>query len=382
MDSDLVKVQDVGGGGAYTIDEYNHTVRYHNGKVVDFREVDWSLIQDQLDPWAKRDITVSNVHVNTALANFLVGYGSQMQDAIADIVCPPFLVDKASNTFFTVSANDKFRDVDSTLASESDPVKEVGPNMSTDTYNTVAYGLGTFIPQGVVANADAVVMPMVRALSRVMNAMTIAREKRVYSALTNSTTFTGYTTTLTSSNFWDTYAGTPTASDPVANIYIAKESMLKPCTHIVMSEKTWHRFVGNPNVAKYSIYGSTDAQALARDPQELARRMGMPEVQFVISRMRTEATTAGVTTKSYLWADYCTLLSIPPGADTNGEQVPTARTFRWDKNGAARQFGGFRIREWEDPSRGQDGGRKLAVLCNDHEKVVAAPTGHVIINCW
>ncbi|MHB8108349.1 MAG: hypothetical protein ACYDH4_13140, partial [Candidatus Cryosericum sp.] len=122
MDSDLVKVQDVGGGGAYTIDEYNHTVRYHNGKVVDFREVDWSLIQDQLDPWAKRDITVSNVHVNTALSNFLVGYGSQMQDAIADLVCPPFLVDKASNTFFTVSANDKFRDVDSTLANESDPV--------------------------------------------------------------------------------------------------------------------------------------------------------------------------------------------------------------------------------------------------------------------
>lgn len=380
--SDLIKVRSMDGGAGYTFDEHNHVVRYNDGRMVDFREVDWSLIQERLDPWMKRDITISDVHVNTALSNLLVGYGSQVPEAVADIVCPPILVDKASNTYFTVSANDMFRRVDTVLASEDSPVKEVGPTLSTDTYNTKSYGLGTFVPQGVVAGADSVVMPMVRALSRVMNAMTLEREVRVFSALTNTSTFSGYTTTLTASNFWDTISGSPTASDPIANLFIAKETMLKPCTHIAMSEKSWHRLVGNPNVQKLSLYGSTEAQALIKAPEKFAERIGMPEVKFVISKMKVEATTAGVTTKGYLWSDYVTLLHIPPGADANGEQVPTARTFRWDKNGAARQFGGYRIREWEDPSRGQDGGRKIAVLCNDDEKVVAAPTGYVIANVW
>ena len=66
----------------------------------------------------------------------------------------------------------------------------------------------------------------------------------------------------------------------------------------------------------------------------------------------------------------------------SADDVPTARTFRWLKDGMSRESGGYRIREWDVPDRGQDGGRKLAVVVNEVIKVTAADTGYLFTNIY
>ena len=369
--TDLIRVQDPVTGEVSVLDEYNMTVTLANGRKIDMRPVDGI---DGLEGRADQ-LGLTDVHQDSILNNFITGYGLQSTKAIADIVAPPLLVNKASDKYYTVSENDTFRRPDALVADESSPIKEIAPTLSTDTYDTVAYGLSAFVSQGVEANADGPVRPRLRALTRIMNAMVTEREHRAASALLNGTTFSGYSTTLTTSNYWDD----GTSSDPVKDIMTAQESMLGDLTHIAMSRKSWNRFVKNANTAKYGLYTST---ALSPSMNEIAERLGFPGVVFVVGDMKSESLTAGTTTKSYVWDDDVIFLSIPPDAGSNGESIPTCRTFRWLKDGMSRETGGFRVREWDEPNRGQDGGRKIAVVCNEVVKVVAANTGYFLENVW
>lgn len=363
----LTQIRDVTTGRVVTFDEHNHTV-LDNGRKSDY-------IDHDPDGAQHRDFSSSNVHVSQALTNFAIDYGTQDGLAIADLAAPVLLVDKASDTYHTFSANDKFRRVNAAMADEDADIAEVGPTKSTDTYTTAAYGLSTFVSQGVEANADPVVQPRMRAMRRIMNAMVTEREHRTADALLNTTTFTSYSSTLTSSNYWDDGA----SSDPRKDVITAIESLLAPCTHMALSEKSWNRFVHNVQVAKYGIY---TGMGVNDTPTGLMERLGFPYITPLIGRMRSESTTAGTTTKSYVWDDDAIFLHIPSGAGSDPEEVPTARTFRWLKGGLSRNSGGFRIREWDVPERGQDGGRKLAVVVNEVVKVTAADCGYLFINVW
>jgi hypothetical protein len=373
---DEEKIQVKGSDGSHVeLDEYNHTVTYPDGRKTDFREV----TADDIAP-NKRELVLGNVHVNAALMNFLVGYGSNQAEAISDAVAPVLLVDKRSDKYYTLASTEKHRRANAEMAHEEATINEVSPSISNTTFTTKAYALKTFVAQGVEAGADAVVRPRVRALSRLLNAMNIDREVRCQSTVMNATTFSSYLATKTSSNFWDTIGGSPTDSNPIGDIVAGAESMYAPLTDIVMSEKGWWRFVTNPNVYKFGLY--TAENALNASPDVLAQRIGFPGVKFHIGRMRKEAATMAVSTVSYIWDDDCMLLHIPQGAGDNGEVVPTARTFRWNKDGAARQMNGYRIREWDDLNRGQDGGRVMALCCNEVIQVVATAAGYMIQNIY
>ena len=317
---------------------------------------------------------VSNVHTSTALTNFAIDYGSQTGMSIADEVAPPILVQKASDYYYTFSENNTFRRVDALLANEDAQINEVGPTLSTTTYTVKPYGLATFIAQGVEANADAVVNPRMRAMARIMNALTMDREHRcVEQALDGTTNFASYKTTLTSTNYWDDGA----SSDPRKDIITAQESALLPINGMACSRKSWNRFVHNEQVAKYGIY---IGQGVNESPTALLSRLGFEGIAPYICDMRSESTTQGTTTKSYIWDDDVLFFHRPAG---NGiEDAPTLRTFRWLKDGMSRESGGFRIREWRDEARGQDGGSKLAVVVNEVIVATAPATGYLFENVW
>lgn len=365
MSDKILKVRDAD-GSVQTFDEYNHTVTDENGRKVDYIEHDPANTE-------QRDFTQSNVHTASILTNFAIDYGVNSDQAIADFAAPVVLVDKASNTYYTYSKNNRYRSVTALLAAEGASIPEVGPEISTDTYTTAPYGLSTFIAQGVEANADAGVNPRMRAMNRIMNVMTMERERRCVSALMNSTTFASYYSTLTTTNYW----ADGVSSDPLADINTAVESSLAPINRMILSQKGWNRFVKNAQVAKY---GLSVATALDLSPQAIMARLGHPEIQPLIGKMKGESTTTGTTTIDYLWDDDCLFAYVPQGNSI--EDVPTARTFRWLKDGMSRESGGFRIREWEVPDRGQDGGRKLAVVVNEVVKVTAADTGYLFLNIY
>lgn len=354
-------------GKVYTFDDYEHTVTDEQGRKLDFIEHDPANV-------AQRDFSISNVHVSTALTNFAIDYGSQSGMSIADEVAPPILVTKASDYYYTFSENNTFRRVDALLAHEDAAINEVGPTLSNTTYTVKPYGLASFIAQGVEANADAVVNPRMRAMNRIMEAMTMDREHRcVAQALDGTTNFASYKTTLTTSNYWDDGA----SSDPRKDIITAQESALRPINGMALSRKSWNRFAHNEQVAKY---GLPVGMGVNESPDALLNRLGFSGLQVYICDMKSESTTTGTTTKSYVWDDDCLFFHRPAG---NGiEDAPTLRTFRWLKDGMSRESGGFRIREWEVPERGQDGGRKIAVVVNEVIVATAPATGYLFENCW
>jgi hypothetical protein len=312
-----------------------------------------------------RELSTSDVHIAAAMDNFVTGYGRNQGEAVADIVCPPLLVNRESDYFHTWDKDDRFQDVSFDLIGEDGSIPEISPRKSTDTYSCTPRGLASFVAQGVVANADPRVDPRMAALSRIMNAMTLSREKRVITALQNGTTFASYTAAVTAK--WNGGAG----SDPIGDLFTAMDAMLLSCTHIVMGVTVAHDFMRNPNVQKFFL--NAQGQWNLESAMSLTTRLGLPPI--VVGRMKGKSLTAG--TYGDLWGTAVTLLHIPPGSDVNAEEVPTARTFRWNKTGSV-GAGGFRMRSWFEPSRGQDGGEMIAVLSNDAEKVVAAPTGYLL----
>lgn len=361
-------------GGVLTLDEYNMTVTDSNGQTYGMRDLTMPAFDQLYDKLQRRDLTAASVHTASALANFICGYSNP--EFIADEACPPLLVSKTSDYFYTWSQNDAFRRVNTLLASDQAEPPEVGPTLSSTQYTVKAYGASAFVPALVESNADAGISPMLMSMQRCLTAMALEREHRVQTLLNNTTTFSGYTSTLTSSNYWDDGA----SSDPVKDIMTAQETALKPITHMVLSEKSWNRFIKNAQVAKYSQYVSTDT--LSADPGQLMARLGFAGIRVLIGRARSESTTTGTTTISYIWDDDAFFLHLPAGSDSNPMEIPTIRNFRLLVPGAARETMGFRVREWDVPGRGQNGGRKIAVVCNEVETAVAANTGYLLVNVW
>lgn len=366
MSDNLVQVRGTD-GKIYLLDERNHTVVDDRGQnIAGFTEY------DPADAF-QRDFTATNVHTAAILTNFAIDYGTNSGEAIADQAAPPVLVNKASDSFYTYSKNNKFRRASASLAAEDAAIPEVGPELSTDSYTTKPYGLSTFIAQGVEANADAGVNPRMRAMARIMNVLTMDREVRAQTALMNGTTFSSYTTALTSSNYWDN----GTSSDPRGDIITALTSTLAPVNRMILSEEGWFKFCNNAQVQKFGLPVGLGG---SNSPAAVMERLGFPEIVPLIGRMKAESTTAGTTTIDYVWEDDCLFAYVPAGNSL--EDVPTARTFRWLKDGMSRESGGFRIREWEEPGRGQDGGRRLAVVVNEVVKVTAADTGYLFTNIY
>jgi len=364
----ITQIRDLDTGLMLRFDEANHTVTLPDGRVLDFVEHDPSAM-------LQRDFSLSDVHVAAALTNFAVDYGSQQGQAIADLVAPPILVDKASDYYHTFDKNNRYRRVNTLLSTNDGAIPEIGAAKSSSSYTVDSYGASTFVPLKIEAGADAVVQPRMRAMRRIMNAMVTDREHRVAAAALNATTFASYLTTLTSSNFWDDGAD----SDPRKNIIDATEAMLAPCTHMALSEKSWNRLVHN---AKSQQYGISVGMAVNEAPAAFMARLGFPNITPLIGRMRSESTTTGTTTLSFVWDDDVLFFHNPQGSTEDEQEVPTIRTFRWVLPGMSAASGGFRIREWDQPDRGSDGGRKMAVLCDEKVVVTGVDTGYMIQNVW
>lgn len=340
-------------GRVYHLDLNNETVVTPEGTKLDTRA-----------------LSASDVHVQGAMANFATGFGRNSEFCIADIICPPIAVDKLTDKYHSWSSGDLVNDVTDDVVGDDGAIPTVSPSKSSDSYTCVGHGLASFVSSRVQGAADASINPEMAALRRIMNAMNIRREVRVAAIMLDGTTaFASNKTTLGSTTKWN--GGE--SSDPVKNIMDGCEASLKPVNYIGMSLRTYHDMLRNPNTLKYGLSNAGD-RLLAMSPDLVAERLGLVGVKFVIGRMQRKDPTAG--TIGFVWGNDVILAHVPAGAASDEEEVPTARTFRYNSNGQ----GGFEIRQWDEPSRGTRGGRMIAVVCDEVSKVVSASTGHLIVN--
>ena len=318
------------------------------------------------------DLGVADVHIDSALANYAAGYQEAASASIADQVVPVLPVEKNSNKFYTWDKNDVFQDVQSLEVAPGGAMAEVSPRVSNSNYNCVSYGVQSFVASEVQANADSALNPERQAVVRCMNAINIARERRCASLLMSSGNWTGgYTTTIAAGAKWNGGA----SSDPVRDLYTAIESSLVDVTAIVMSERTFHDFVQNPQVQKY--IATKTAVAPVPGASEFAALLQLPPI--IVGKRKGIVTSS---TYGYVWGDNVALIHADAGIPSGGATISTARTFRWNgANGGATDGtmqGGYLVRSYFDPKRGPRGGKVVAVVHNDTEVMTSVFAGGFI----
>lgn len=348
------------------------SVRGPDGRAYDLNLTQGTVVTPDGAKLEARELSSADVHLQSAMQSFATGYGRNDSQRIADIVCPPLLVDKPTDKYHTWSSNDLLTDVTDDACGDDGSLQTVSPSKSNDTYTVAGHGLASFVSNRVVSAADASISPELAAIRRIMNAMNIRREVRVAAVLDDATTgFLSYKTTLAAGAKWNGGA----TGDPVKDLMDAQEGALKPITHFAMSQRTWNNMLRNPNVAKYGLSNKGDS-VLSQSPDEVAQRLGLVGAKFVIGAMKRKSPTAG--TIGYVWGDDVCCLHIPSNAGSDEEEVPTARNFRWNSNGE----GGFVVRQWDVPNRGSRGGRMIAVVTDEVAKLVAAATGWLIVGAY
>lgn len=358
----------------HSLDLFNNT--------ISFTENDGRLV--------KMDLGQADVHIDAALANYAAGY-RQVQ-GIADLVCPVVMVPKASNKFFTWDKDDVFQDAQDLIVGPDAAVKEISPRLSSASYSTISFGIGSFVPTEVEANADSPLSPYTAALGRCMNAINLGRERRVATLLTTSGSWSGgYTTTLGATAKWN--GGS--ASNPVQDLMTAIEASLTPVRGIAMSEVVLHDFIQNPAVQKYTGYkasvaplpnGILDkgwsgsiANFSQQSPDAFAALLGLPPIYVGFMKGKSGASTYG-----YVWGNNVPLLYNDPSAPRDGKSIASAYTFRWSGADGGVQDGtmqgGFLVRTYYDPRRGARGGKMIVVAHNDHEVMTSTVAGGLIIS--
>lgn len=349
-----ITVRDAETGAPSTLDLHNNTITMtaQDGRLVTM------------------DLGQSDVHIDAALANYAAGY--KLAPGIADEVCPVIPVDKASNKYFTWDKDDVFQDAEDLIVGPGAVVKEISPRLSSATYTTTSYGIGSFVPTEVAANADAPLAPEMAAIRRCLNAVMLGRERRVASLLTTSGNWSGGSVTVLGGTAkWN--AGS--ASDPVRDLYTAIEASLTPVRAIAMSERTWHDFVQNAAVQKY-VAAKTMVQPIASNGEasNFSALLGLPPI--LIGTMKGKASSG----YGYVWGNNVALLCNDPSAPKDGQTIATAYTFRWTGAGSSdgNMMGGFLVRSYYDPSRGALGGKKIVVVHNDAEVMTSVYAGALI----
>ena len=98
--------------------------------------------------------TLSAVHVNRPLTNISVAYMQTQTNFIADKVFPPVPVEKKSDTYFTYTKADFFRDEMKKRAPGTESAGS-GYNLGTDSYSADVWALHKDLDEQIVANYDS-----------------------------------------------------------------------------------------------------------------------------------------------------------------------------------------------------------------------------------
>ena len=300
--------------------------------------------------------------------------GHEIDDGVADVAAPPFLVPNQSDKFWTWSQINAFTSVAPNIATAGGSPNEVSASLSNTTFTTVPYALGGFVPTELQANADAPLNVMAKIMRVVMDKLKLAREIRVATLLqTTGNWASTLVNTIPASNKWDNGPG----ADPIADLHLSIEQSYMDPTDIVMSELVFHWMVRSPAVQKY--FAGKAGTPQIPTPDQVSSLFGLPKI--TVAKIKYLPTAAGGIT--YVWGNHVVLLRSTAALATQ-QDVATARTFRWaggtSPDGAT--VGGWLVRTYFDQKRGGRGGTAVVVTHYDTEVITSNLVGGLDYNAY
>ena len=258
------------------------------------------------------------VHIDRPLTNISVAYIQSQSNFIASRVFPVVPVDKKSDTYFTYTKNDWFRDEAQRRAPATESAGS-GYGLSTAAYNCDVWAFHKDVDDQTRANSDSPLNPDRDATQFVTSRMLLRQEKQ-WAADFFVTGVWG--TSTTPANLWSNYS----TSDPIEDIEAGKQTILTntgfmPNT-LVLGYPVFRQLKNHPDIVDRIKYTSSENITTAM----LARLF---ELDNVYVAMATNATNNEGETAAYslVQGKHALLAYVNPSP---GLLAPSAGyTFNW-----------------------------------------------------
>jgi hypothetical protein len=314
----------------------------------------------------------NDIHVNALLTNLSIGYMQDEANFVADRVFPIVMVDKQSDLYAVYNKDAWFRDHgDAMRRAPGNRAVLTGWSMdSARTYMCQNEAIGTYIPDELRWNADAVFNLDADATRLVTHAQLIRRERLFVTRYMTSGVWTTQKTGTTDFIKWSDYAN----SNPFLDIENWKNAVRtligRMPNKLVIGELTWRRLKNHPQLLNRVSGGAT-----VNNPALLTRQMvaGWFELDEILVDYATynSAGEGATPVLQDIVSDSGLLIYVP---STPGLLVPAAGyTFVWRPavNGNAIQY----IRKYREEAYKRD----VIEAYSYFDQVVTAPDAGVYL---
>lgn len=300
------------------------------------------------------------MHRDAVLSNLSVKYRNA--DMIWPFVLPIVKVNKRSDVFYIYNKEDSFKLVDDRLTPKG-LANEIYWGVADTNYSVKDHGLGDWLPQEAIDNADNPLQPEIDTNDFLNSCLDVAQESRVVNKVFAAASYpVGNKVQLAGNDQWG-----GNTDDPIDDIQIAIEACLMRANTLVFGVEAWLKFRKLPEIldACKAVAGA-DLKGGMASAQEVAALFEVDRV--LIGRARYNSAKPGqAASLTRLWGKHCAALHVNPnpGIKTITFGVTFCETLRF----TARDF---------DPKRGLKGAHYIRPAWNSDEQIIASDCGYLI----
>ncbi len=303
------------------------------------------------------------LHIDKTLTDFSLKYRNEQM--IWPAVFPAIKVEKRSDKYMKYNKADSYRLIDDKIGPKS-MANEGDWGVSTGNYSVKDHAFADWLPQEAIDNADNPLTPEIDTVDFINMMLDIAQERRVSSAVFNSSNYaSAQKTTLSGTSQWG-----QSADDPIGNLITAVESCFIRANTLVIGADAWMILRKLPELLD-AVKGSTRYQGSPGGLVQTGELAGLLELENVlVGRGRYISSAEGQTeTYARLWGKHavaCYVVSNP-----GVKSITFGATFVETPRQIQRDF---------DIKRGIKGAHYIKGVWNSDEQFIAADLGYMIEN--
>jgi hypothetical protein len=300
------------------------------------------------------------MHVDAVLSNLSIKYRNEAM--IWPMILPIVKVNKRSDVYYIYNKADAYKLVDDRLTSKG-MANEIDWGVSDTNYSVKDHGLGDWLSQDSIDNADNPLQPEIDTNDFLNSALDVAQEKRVVDIIFSASSYpVGNKTQLTGQDQWG-----GTTDDPIDDIQTAIEACFMRANTLVFGVEAWLKFRKLPEIldACKAMAGAT----LKGGMVSAAEVAALFEVEkILIGRSRYNSSNPGQAAAfTRLWGKHVAALYVNPSPGI--KTVTFGATFSETLRFTSRDF---------DPKRGIKGAHYIRPAWNSDEKIIASDCGYFI----
>jgi len=300
-----------------------------------------------------------DMHVNRPLTKLSIAYKND--EYIWPKVMPVVKVTKRSDSYWVLDKADAYRIHDDKMGPTAKP-NEIKWGVSTDNYSVVDHGLGDWVAQTEIDNADVPLAPLEQTNENLNVALDNAQEYRVAQIAFGSANYGSNTTTP--SPLWGASSDTP-----IKDVMDAIEACFMRANTLVFGQDAWSAFRRLPEIidaCKAVNKGGGSFAGGMVSPNEVATLFEVDEV--VVGRARRISTKRGQTASyARMWGKHMAALHVTKN--------PGIKSISFGLTFSEMQRQTLTVK---DGTRGTKGATFVKVCWNSDEKVVASDCGYLL----